>query len=132
MTIILINLSDRPNKFIPNDWFSERIILLNKKNICPSANAKINEFLRKMVALNVWSLWSYKKAVLQAKSTTLHGNCHLFIVKLPDVSLLFKHIINNSIFKKKLGHTDILNNTFISIFFDLFYIRAPISQTVLP
>ena len=46
-----------------DDWFSERIILLNKEKVCPSANAKTDQFLRETVALNVLSFWLYKEAV---------------------------------------------------------------------
>ena len=36
-----------------DDRFGERIILLNKEKIRPLANAKSDEFLREVVALNV-------------------------------------------------------------------------------
>ena len=51
----LINLSERTNKFMANNRFGDRIILLNKKMICPSANALCNEFLRKTMVMNVIS-----------------------------------------------------------------------------
>lgn len=40
----LINISGWPNKFVPNDWFGETIIILNKKNINSFANAKSDKF----------------------------------------------------------------------------------------
>ncbi len=39
-----------------NNQFGERIILLNKKKICLSANAFFNKFLRETLAMNVISL----------------------------------------------------------------------------
>lgn len=107
-----------------DDRFGERIILSNKKKVRPSANAKIDEFLGITMALNVLSLWLYKEAVLQATDTIFHGNYYSFIAKLPDVSLLAKHMINNSIFKEKLGCTSMSNNTAISAFPDFFYIGS--------
>lgn len=36
-----------------NDCFRKGIILLNKEKVQPLANAKLHEFLREVVALNV-------------------------------------------------------------------------------
>lgn len=44
-----INISGQPNKFIPDNWFGEAIIILNKKNINLAANAKSDKFLYKTV-----------------------------------------------------------------------------------
>ncbi len=107
-----------------NDRFGERIMILNKEKVCSSANAKSNEFFRETVTLNILSLWSFKKVVVQATGATSHGNCHFFIVKLPDVSLLVKLMINDSTFEEKLGCTGIPNTTLISAFPDLFYIGS--------
>ncbi len=104
--------------------FGERMILLNKEKVCPSANAKSDEFLGKTVALNVLSLWSYKEIVSRATGVTSYDNHYSFVAKLPDVSLLVKHIINESIFKKKLGRTGMLDNTPMSAFPNLFYIGS--------
>lgn len=41
----LINIFRQPNKFVSDDQFGETIIILNKKNINPSANTKSEEFL---------------------------------------------------------------------------------------
>ncbi len=107
-----------------DDRFGERIILLNKEKVFPSANAKFDEFLRKTVVLNILSLRLYKEVVLRATDTTSHSNCHFFVVKLLDISLLVKHMIDNSIFEEMLGHTGIPNNIAISAFPDLFYIGS--------
>lgn len=107
-----------------DDRFGEKIILLNKDKVCPSVNAKSDEFLRETVALNVLSLWLYKKAVSSATSATSHGNRHFLIAKLPDVSLLVKHMTDNFIFDEKLGRIGTQNNTTISAFPNVFYIRA--------
>lgn len=107
-----------------NDRFGERIILSNKEKVYPSANAKSDEFLRKIVALNVLSLWSCKEVISRATDATSHGNCHSFIAKLSDISLLIKHIIDDSIFNEKVGRTSMQNNTAKSAFPNLFYIRS--------
>ncbi len=107
-----------------DDRFGERIILLNKEKVRPSANAKSDEFLRETVALNVLSLWACKEAVSRATSATSHGNRHSLVAKLPDVSLLVKHMTDDSIFDEKLGRTGTRNNTIISAFPDLFYTGA--------
>lgn len=107
-----------------NNRFGEKVILLNKEKVCPSSNAKSDEFFRKTVAFNVLSLWSYKEAVSRATDTIPHGNCHFPIAKLPDVSLLVKYMIENSIFKKKLGCTGINNNSVMSAFPNMWYIEA--------
>ena len=52
----LINPSRRANKFMADDRFGEKIILLNKEKIRLSANAKSDEFLREIVVMNVISL----------------------------------------------------------------------------
>lgn len=41
----LINISGRLNKFVPDNWFGEKIIMLNNENINPFTNAKSDEFL---------------------------------------------------------------------------------------
>ena len=107
-----------------DDRFGERIILLNKDKVRPSANAKSDEFLRETVALNVLSLWSCKEAVSRATGATSHGNRHSLVAKLPDVSLLVKHMTDNSIFDEKLGRTGTQNNTTMSAFPNLFYTGA--------
>lgn len=107
-----------------NNQFGEKIILLKKEKICPSINAKTDEFFKKMVAFNILSLWLYKEVVLQAINATFYDNYHSFIAKLSDIFLLVKYIINDSIFKKKLGYTGMLNNTIISTFPNLFYIGS--------
>ena len=76
------------------------------------------------MALNVLSLWSCKKAVSRATGATSHGNRHCLVAKLPDVSLLVKHMIEDFIFKEKLGRTGIRNNSAISAFPDIWYIGA--------
>lgn len=39
-----------------DNQFGKKIILLNKKKICPSANAKSDEFSQEIIAMNVISL----------------------------------------------------------------------------
>ncbi|WP_375449162.1 hypothetical protein [uncultured Nostoc sp.] len=104
--------------------FGEKTILLNKEKVRSSMNAKTDEFLKEMVVFNVLSLWLYKKVVLRATGATSHSNHHSLIANLPDMSLLVKYMINDSIFEEKLGRTGMSNNTAISAFPDLFYIGS--------
>lgn len=55
------------------------------------------------MALNIL-LSSHVKRQYHATS---YNNCHFFVTKLPDVSLLVKNMTNNFIFDKKLGYTGI-------------------------
>lgn len=107
-----------------DDRFDEKIILLNKEKVRPFVNAKSNEFLREIVVPNILSLWSCKEVISQATGATSYGNYHSFVAKLSDISLLVKHMIDDSILNEKLGRTGIQNNTTISAFPDLFYTGA--------
>lgn len=106
-----------------NKQFCEKIILLNKEKVCLSTNAKSHQILRKTVIFNILLFWVYKKVILQAINITFYGNCHSIIAKLPDVSLLVKHMINDSIFNKNLGYIGMWNNIAKSKFLNLFYTR---------
>lgn len=101
----LINPSGRADKFMADDRFGERIILLNKEMICPSANASSDEFLRETVAMNVISLWKCREAISRTTGATSHGNRDSLAAKLPDVSLLVKHMTEDSLFREQLGRT---------------------------
>lgn len=90
-----------------NNRFDKKIILLTIKKVCFFANVKSNEFFNKTIVVNVLSFQLYKKAILQARNLTFYDNYHIFIANLLDISLLVKYIIDNSIFKEKLGYTDI-------------------------
>lgn len=105
----LINISGRPKKFVPDDRFGETIIMLNKENINPSANAKSDEFLRETVSRNVLSLWNSKKVLSQATGSTSHGNRHSTVSSFPDVCYLVKLLVNKSAFEEQLGRGDAKN-----------------------
>ncbi len=94
----LINISEQPNKFVPNDQFKETIIILNKQNINPSANAKSDEFFQETISQNVLSLWNSIEVLLQATESTSHSNHHLTIGSFPDVCYLIKLLANKSAF----------------------------------
>lgn len=49
----LINLSGQADKFMADNQFGKKIILLNKKKICLSANVSSDKFFKKAVAINV-------------------------------------------------------------------------------
>ena len=116
----LINPSGKSGKFMANDQFGERIVLLNKEKVCPSANASTNEFLREIVLMNVIFFWKCQEAVSCATGATLHSNCHSLATKVYDVSLLVKHIIEDSFSREQLGRTDLYNNCTEYAFRDLF------------
>ncbi len=96
----LINLFRWADKFMANNWFGKKIILLNKKRIYLSINISSNKFLREIIVINVIFLWKYQEAVSHIIRATLHINCHSFVAKLPNVSLLIKYIIEDSLFLK--------------------------------
>lgn len=102
-----MNISSNVNKFMTHNWFGKKIILVNKAKVSFSVNAKFDEFLRKIVALDVLLFYSYTKAISQAIHATFHNNCYTLITKLLYISLLVKYMIDNSIFKKKSGRTSI-------------------------
>lgn len=52
----LINLLRKVNKFMANNQFGKKIILLNKKKTYLFTNALSDEFLRKIVIINMISL----------------------------------------------------------------------------
>lgn len=107
-----------------NDRFGERIVLLNKKKVCSSANASTDEFLREIVSMNVISLWKCQEAVSRATGATSHGNRHSLATKVHDVSLLVKHMINDSLFREQLGRTGLRNNRIEYAFRNLFAERV--------
>lgn len=84
---------------MPDDLFGERIIMLNKEKVRPFANAKSNEFLRETVLMNITSLWQCRAAYLHATSAAVHGSWHAIVDRFPDVLLLVKHFIKDSVFK---------------------------------
>ena len=70
MNYCLINISRRANKFFADDRFGETIIKENKDKVRPSANVTLDEFLREIIALNIYhllkleKLWSEKVVLL--------------------------------------------------------------------
>ncbi|MCJ1343041.1 hypothetical protein MMC31_001230 [Peltigera leucophlebia] len=98
----LINISGWPNKFIPDDRFDEIIIMLNKENINPSANAKSDKFLWETVSQNVLSLCNSKETLSQATGLTSHGNRHSIVSSYPDVCYLVKLLTNEAVFNEQL------------------------------
>ena len=52
--------------------------------------------------------------------TTSHGNHHSLVAKLPDVSLLIKHMAGDSIFEEKLGQCGTQNSNVFAAFVDPF------------
>ncbi len=70
--------------------------------------------------MNVISLWKCREAVSRATGATSHGNCHSLTIKVPDVSLLMKHMIDDSFFQEQLGWMGLRNNRTEYAFRDLF------------
>ena len=116
----LINPSKRADKFMANDRFGKKIILLNKKMICPSVNVLSDEFLRETVIMNMIFFWKCQEAISRTIRTTLHGNCHSFAAKLPNILLLVKNMTKNSLFCEQLGQKRLQSNFQQLTFLDLF------------
>lgn len=94
----MINLSGRLGKFYANDWFGETIIKLKKEKIRPSANAKSDEFLREVVAPNVFTLWKSKEVIAQATGATSHGSYYLVVDSFKDVLFIVKLLLIEDVF----------------------------------
>lgn len=99
----LINLSRRVNKFIADNLFGKKIILLNKEKICPFANVLSDEFLRETMAMVVIFLWKCQKVISCTIGATLYNNCYSFAAKLPNVLLLVKHMMKDFFFYEQLS-----------------------------
>lgn len=65
-------------------------------------------------------LWRCRKAVFRTTGATSHGNRHSLAAKLPDISLLVKHMTEDSLFREQLGRTGLQSNLQQSAFPDLF------------
>ena len=103
-----------------DDRFGKKIILLNKEKIHLSANIISDKFLRETVVINIVSLWKCQEVVFRATGATLYGNCHSFAIRLPDILLFVKHMIEHSLFYKQSGWTGMWNNVQKLAFPDLF------------
>lgn len=98
----LINISGWSNKFVSDNQFRETIILLNKKNINPSANAKSDKFFCKSILQNVLLLYNSKKGLSQATESTRHSNHHLIVGNYLDGFYLVKCFTKEAVFYKQL------------------------------
>ena len=98
----LINFFDKHGYFMPDDKFSETIIIFNKYKIKLSANLKFNIFLTEMMVLNILLLYRVKKVLLQIVRVTSHGSYHIIVKKHVDILFLIKHLMESFIFKKSL------------------------------
>lgn len=96
----VISPSGGKDMFVVDDQFGETIIMLNKKMIRPSANAKSDSFLYKIVTLNVMLLWKCKEVIVRVTGATSHRNHHLLVSIFPDMSLLVKHLIEDAAFEE--------------------------------
>ena len=98
----LINIFYWLNKFVSDNWFGEIIIMLNKKNINLSANAKFDKFLQKTILQNVLSLYNSKEAILQVTGLTSYSNCYSTIGSYPNVYYLVKLFTKKLVFYEQL------------------------------
>lgn len=87
-------------KFMANNWFDKKIILLNKKKIYLLANTKSDKFFKNIIAINIMSLKRCKKTVMCVTNINLHNNCYSLIAKLLNLSLIIKHIVKDNLFSK--------------------------------
>lgn len=66
------------------------------------------------------SFYKYQKVVFHTMGATLYGNCHSLTVRLPNILLLIKHMIEGLLFYEEFGRIEIRNNIQVSAFSDLF------------
>ena len=98
----LINLSERPGKYCADNRFREIVIKKNKDKVRPFANAKLHEFLRKVVRSNIIPLAAVKEVLDRKNDTTRHGNHHFTISRMVEVFTLVCHLIEDFVFKAQL------------------------------
>lgn len=89
--------------FVPDDWFGEIIIILNKKNINRSASTKSEEFFCKTMSQNMLSLYNSKKDFLQATWSTKYSNCHLIVDSYLVICYFIKFLTKEAVFYEQLG-----------------------------
>lgn len=46
-------LFSQANLFIANNLFDKKVILFNKKKLCPFTNVKLDKFFREIIVINV-------------------------------------------------------------------------------
>lgn len=83
--------------------------MLNKENINPSTNAKLDEFLWETVSHNMLFLQNSKKVLLQATGSTSHDNRHSTVSNFLDICYLVELLANELAFKEQLGQSDAKN-----------------------
>lgn len=72
-------------QLLVNDHFRKTIIKLYKKKIRLSSNAKSDQFLQKVIILNILSLWKIKKVMAYANKLTSHGNYYSIVSSVSDL-----------------------------------------------
>lgn len=82
----LINMLKSINKFFVDNWFGKTIITKNKDKVKLSANAILNKFLRKIIALNIISLVKTREVMARESVTINHNNDYLVINNTIDIS----------------------------------------------
>lgn len=115
MNYYLINAFGYSNKFYADNQFKKIIIKLCKKKVKPSSNAKSDKFLKKIIMPNVLFLWKIKEVITRAIWSTSHKNHYSIIGSNFDLSLLVKILVEDKIFKLKVGR-NIKNTEFVDFF----------------
>ena len=105
-----INPSGKTDKFMANNWFGKKIILLNKDKIYLFANATSDKFLKEIIAINVISLCKCQEVVSHTTVATSYSNCYSLAAKRLDISLLIKHMTEEFPFYKQFGQIAIQDN----------------------
>lgn len=95
----MINIFNYKNKFYVDNCFTKPLLNLIKK-INLLYKIKFDNFLQKIIALNILSLKKSKKVYFQTLKAIYYGNCSSIIVPNIDsnffIKILFKIISFNS------------------------------------
>ena len=90
----------RANKFFADNRFGETIIKENKNKVRILVNATSDKFLRETVGLNIISLAKTREVMARKSGITNHGNYHLAVNNIIDVSKLVQLLVKDSIFEE--------------------------------
>ena len=94
----LINTTGKRNKFFADDGFSKTIIKENMNKVKQSANAILDKFLGKTIALNIISYAIITEVMTRKSGATHYCNYYSVINNTIDFSKLIQLLVENNVF----------------------------------
>ncbi len=80
------------------------------------------------MTINIFSFWKYQEVISYTNKAALYGNGHNLAIKLPNISLFIKYIIEKSFFYKQFDQTKLQSN-FLQLAFSNFITDGTICLT---